>query len=49
MGTGISGYVSTVGLNEATIEKYIEDQDKHDSALDKVSVKEHEAPFKGGK
>ena len=42
-------YVSTVGLNEATIKKYIEDQDKHDIALDKLSVKEYEDPFKGGK
>ena len=32
-------YVSTVGLNEATIKKYIEDQEKHDIALDKLSVK----------
>jgi len=42
-------YVSTVGLNEATIKKYIEDQEKHDIALDKLSVKEYEDPFKGGK
>lgn len=28
-------YVSTVGLNEATIKKYIQDQEKHDIALDK--------------
>ena len=42
-------YVSTVGLNEATIKKYIQDQDKHDIALDKLSVKEYESPFKGGK
>ena len=42
-------YVSTVGLNEATIKKYIADQDKHDIALDKLSVKEYEDPFKGGK
>ena len=41
--------MSTVGLNEATIRKYIEDQDKHDIALDKLSVKEYEDPFKGGK
>ena len=32
-------YVSTVGLNEATIRKYIEEQEKHDIALDKLSVK----------
>ena len=42
-------YVSTVGLNEATIKKYIEEQDKHDIALDKLSVKEYEDPFKGSK
>ena len=28
---------------------YIQDQDKHDIALDKLSVKEYEDPFKGGK
>ena len=44
------GYdVSTVGLNEATIKKYIEEQEKHDIALDKLSVKEYEDPFKGSK
>ena len=42
-------YVSTVGLNEATIKKYIAEQEKHDIALDKLSVKEYEDPFKGGK
>ena len=41
--------MSTVGLNKATIRKYIEDQEKHDIALDKLSVKEYEDPFKGGK
>ncbi len=40
-------YVSTVGLNEATIKKYIEEQKKHDIVLDKLSVKEYEDPFKG--
>ena len=40
-------YVSTVGLNEATIKKYIEEQEKHDMALDKLSVREYEDPFKG--
>ena len=38
-------YVSTVGLNEATIKKYIEEQDKRDIALDKLSVKEYADPF----
>ena len=41
--------MSTVGLHEATIKKYTEDQDKHDIALDKLSVKECEDPIKGGK
>ena len=39
-------YVSTVGLNEATIKKYIEEQEKHDMALDKLSVREYEDHFK---
>ena len=42
-------YVSTVGLNEATIKKYIQKQESHDIALDKLSVKEYEDPFKGSK
>ena len=40
-------YVSTVGLNEATIQKYIQEQESHDIALDKLSVREYEDPFKG--
>lgn len=40
-------YVSTVGLNEATIAKYIKEQETHDIALDKLSVREYENPFKG--
>ena len=40
-------YVSTVGLNEATVKKYIRDQEKHDILKDKLSVKEYEDPFKG--
>ncbi|CKJ11232.1 IS200 family transposase [Streptococcus pneumoniae] len=39
-------YVSTVGVNEATIKKYIPEQEKHDIALDKLNVKEYEAPFR---
>ena len=42
-------YVSTVGLNEATIRKYIKEQDAHDIAIDKLSVKEYEDPFMGSK
>ena len=40
-------YVSTVGLNEATIKKYIQEQESHDIAKDKLSAKEYEEPFKG--
>ena len=40
-------YVSTVGLNEAVIKKYIQDQEKYDIAMDKLSVKEYEDLFKG--
>lgn len=42
-------YESTVGLNEATIKKYIQEQESHNIEMDKLSVKEYEAPFKGGK
>ena len=38
-------YVTTVGLNETTIKKYIQDQEKADIALDKLSVIEYEDPF----
>jgi putative transposase len=40
-------YVSTVGLNEATIAKYIREQEMADQMIDKVSVKELEDPFRG--
>lgn len=40
-------YVSTVGLNEETIRKYIREQEAHDIALDKLSVKEYSDPFTG--
>ena len=42
-------YVSTVGLNEATIKKYIQEQETHDIAMDKLSVREYEDPFKGSR
>lgn len=42
-------YVSTVGPNEATVKKYIQDQEKHDMKVDKLSVKEYEDPFNGSK
>lgn len=38
-------YVSTVGLNEETIRKYVREQEKHDQAMDKLSVKEYDDPF----
>ena len=40
-------YVGTVGLNEAAIRKYIQDQEWADIIQDKLSVKEYEDPFKG--
>ncbi len=41
------GYcVSTVGLNEATVVKYVQDQEMADIALDRLSVKEYADPFK---
>ena len=42
-------YVSTVGMHEAMIKKCIEEQEKHDIAMDKLSVREYEDPFKGSK
>ncbi len=38
-------YVSTVGLNEGTIRKYIKDQEAHDIAIDKLTTKEYTKPF----
>ena len=40
-------YVSTVGLNEATIKKYIQEQEKEDQIEDKKMKKEYKNPFKG--
>lgn len=42
-------YVSTVGLNTATIEKYIREQEKQDQIEDKLNTKEYEDPFKGSR
>ena len=42
-------YVSTVGLNTATIQKYIKDQEKEDKIMDKLKTKEYVDPFKGCK
>ena len=40
-------YVSTVGLNKATIQKYIREQENEDKMSDNMTVKEYEDPFKG--
>lgn len=40
-------YVSTIGLNEATIRKYIREQENEDKMEDKLTKKEYENPFKG--
>lgn len=39
-------YVSTVGLNEATIRKYIREQENEDILADKLTKKEYITPFK---
>ena len=39
-------YVSTVGINDAAVAKDICDQEAHDQAIDKLSVKEYADPFK---
>ena len=38
-------YVSTVGLNEETIKKYIAEQEQRDQAVDRLSVKEYQDTF----
>ena len=38
-------YVSTVGMNEETIKKYIAEQEQRDQAVDRLSVKENQDPF----
>ena len=38
-------YVSTVGLNESTIRKYIREQESHDIAIDRLTTKEYTNPF----
>ena len=42
-------YVSTVGLNTATIQKYIREQEKEDQIMDKLKTKEYVDPFKSSK
>ena len=38
-------YVSTVGLNESTIRKYIREQESHDISIDRLTTKEYKNPF----
>ena len=40
-------YVSTVGIQEKALRKYIQEQEKQDQMMDKISTKEYESPFKG--
>ena len=42
-------YVSSVGLNTSTVQKYIREQETSDQIEDKLSTKEHSDPFKGSK
>ena len=42
-------YVSTAGINTATIQKYIREQEKQDQIEDSLSKKEYVDPFKGRK
>ncbi len=39
-------YVSTIGINKATIQKYIRDQENEDMISDQITFKEYENPFK---
>jgi putative transposase len=40
-------YVSTVRLIEATIAKYVREQEHYDQMIERISIKENEAPFRG--
>ena len=42
-------YVRTVGLNEATIKKYIREQEKQDMLEDKLTPREDDDPFNGNR
>ena len=42
-------YVSTVGLNTATIQKYIREREKQDQREDKLNTKKYKDPFKGSR
>ena len=38
-------YVSTVGINKSTIQKYIREQENEDMISDQITFKEYENPF----
>ena len=40
-------YISTIGLNKASVKKYIKEQEMEDVLLDKRSIKEYKDPFQG--
>lgn len=42
-------YVSTVGLNQKTIQKYIREQESEDRLSDSISKREYIDPFKQSK
>ena len=42
-------YVSTLGLNESTIRKYIREQESHDIVIDKLITKEYTNLFRNCK
>lgn len=42
-------YVSTVGLNQKTIQKYIREQESEDRLRDSISKREYIDPFKQSK
>ena len=45
---GATGYyVSTVGINDATVAKYIREQEKTDQIETRLTTKEYQDPFKG--
>ena len=39
-------FVSTVGANKSTVQKYIREQEMEDQMYDQMSFKEYEDPFK---
>lgn len=40
-------YVNTIGLNKATVKKYIQNQGQEDMIEDERTIKEYNNPFKG--